>query len=330
MDPALYNTLVTKRGFQYTYYYSPAVNDHPTLLFIHGFLSTSDGWRRQIEYLQPLGYGILAPDMLGSGRSARPLDSKDYKLNCVAADLVEILQGEHLEEVVGIAHDWGCAVLSRLSILFPERFLGFVWLGPSYLSPVMGKFDLDGRTKMTREYVGHEGRGFWKFAQRGDAAEVIHEHAESFLQLMYPKDPSYWLVYMTSPGKTDLWIEDDMQPGFPDYLTEEDIDAARHSVLENGGIRASLNWFVSQLENNDLTDNVALPKERWHIQQPSFYAVALRDAICPPQRGKAVMEKYARAEVKVAEFKTGHWIHLEAPDLLNKELENWLVELVDT
>ncbi|KAL0063075.1 hypothetical protein AAF712_009982 [Marasmius tenuissimus] len=330
MDPTLYTSLVTRRGFDYTYYHSRASGDRPTLLFIHGFPSTSEGWRKQIEYFQPLGYGILAPDMLGSGRSSRPLELEDYKLNLVASDMVEILGAEGLEEVVGIGHDWGCVVLSRLSILYPERFLGFVWLGSSFMDPVTEHFDLDSLMRTTRESLGHESYGFWKFFQRRDAADVVQDHVDSFLQLMYPKDPSYWLVYMALPGKTDQWIEDDMQPGYPSYMSEADIANARRSVLENGGIRASLSWYISQLENTDLEDNMALPKERWYIQQPSFYAIGLRDAICPSQRGKTTMEKYARAEVRVAEFETGHWIHLEAPSLLNRELEAWLTELAGT
>ena len=118
MDPTLFTSLITRRGFRYTYYHSRPSGDHPTLFFIHGFPSTSDGWCKQIEHFQPLGYGIIAPDMLGSGRSSRPLEVDDYRLNLVASDMVEIMQAEGLEEVVGIGHDWYVCL-----VLFPPREL---------------------------------------------------------------------------------------------------------------------------------------------------------------------------------------------------------------
>ena len=106
MDNALYKQTTVRRGHVYRYYASPATPGMPTLLFLHGYPSTSYDWHRQVEYFQPLGYGILAPDCLGAGGTAKPLDDKEYRQTAMAEDIVDILKAEGVDKVVGISHDW--------------------------------------------------------------------------------------------------------------------------------------------------------------------------------------------------------------------------------
>ena len=81
----------------------------PTLLFAHGFPSTSADWTRQIEYFKPKGYGLIVPDMLGYGDTAKPLETEAYAYTLLAKDLVEIVEAEAVDKVVGIGHDWSVA-----------------------------------------------------------------------------------------------------------------------------------------------------------------------------------------------------------------------------
>lgn len=106
MDPALYKDLVVQRGLNYRYYRSPAAEGKPTLLFLHGFPSTAYDWHKQIAYFQPLGYGIIAPDLLGAGGTAKPLDAQAFRMNAMARDVMDILAAEGVDKVIGISHDW--------------------------------------------------------------------------------------------------------------------------------------------------------------------------------------------------------------------------------
>lgn len=106
MDTSFYKQLRVLRGLDYHYYYSPPVSGKPTLLFVHGFPSSSQAWHRQIQHFQPRGYGILAPDILGAGRSSRPLDPKAFRMNLLATDVIEILDAEDVGKVIGVGHDW--------------------------------------------------------------------------------------------------------------------------------------------------------------------------------------------------------------------------------
>ncbi|KAI0644399.1 Alpha/Beta hydrolase protein [Trametes meyenii] len=113
MDPALYKATQVSRGFIYHYYYSPAAPGKPTLLFLHGFPSSSYNWRRQVAHFQPQGFGVLVPDLIGAGGTSKP-EHPDaaFRFALIARDIIDLLDGEGLAEVVGVAHDCPDAYLT--------------------------------------------------------------------------------------------------------------------------------------------------------------------------------------------------------------------------
>lgn len=96
----------TKRGYKYHYYYVPAQGSNQTLLFVHGFPSTSKDWHRIVPHFERQGYGIIAPDTLGYGGTDKPTDPAAYKGTLLAKDLIDILDAEQLNKVIAIGHDW--------------------------------------------------------------------------------------------------------------------------------------------------------------------------------------------------------------------------------
>jgi soluble epoxide hydrolase/lipid-phosphate phosphatase len=106
MDTSSYKDHTTSRGIKYHYFFSIAGEGKPTLLFLHGFPSTSYDWHKQVAYFQPRGYGLVVPDMLGYGGTDKPHDKKDYLYSLTSKDLTEILDAEGLEKVIAIGHDW--------------------------------------------------------------------------------------------------------------------------------------------------------------------------------------------------------------------------------
>ena len=106
MDPSSYKDLTTSRGLNYHYYCSPPQLSKPILLFLHGFPSTSYDWRHQVSFFRKEGYGLIVPDMLGYGGSAKPTDPMHYKASLLCADLIDILDAEHVDQAIVIGHDW--------------------------------------------------------------------------------------------------------------------------------------------------------------------------------------------------------------------------------
>jgi soluble epoxide hydrolase / lipid-phosphate phosphatase len=106
MDAALYKDYMTSRGLNYHCYVVPAQESKPILLFLHGFPSTSYDWRHQVVFFKEKGYGLIVPDMLGYGGTAKPADVGAYKANLIAKDLVDVLDAEGIQQVIAIGHDW--------------------------------------------------------------------------------------------------------------------------------------------------------------------------------------------------------------------------------
>lgn len=106
MDPALYKDITTTRGLRYHYYFSAARDAQPTLLFAHGFPSTSADWRHQAAFFSAKGFGVIVPDMLGYGGTAKPEDPAAYVSSLITKDLVDLLDAEKIDKVIAIGHDW--------------------------------------------------------------------------------------------------------------------------------------------------------------------------------------------------------------------------------
>ena len=115
-----YSELTTARGFLYSYLHLKPTDQGNQIyfLFLHGFPSSSYDWRYQIQHFSQQGYGIIAPDLLGYGRTSKPLDIHAYKAKSMIDDIVEILRYEGVETVIGVGHDWLACFGFFLVLLF--------------------------------------------------------------------------------------------------------------------------------------------------------------------------------------------------------------------
>jgi soluble epoxide hydrolase / lipid-phosphate phosphatase len=108
MDQTLYKSHTVSRGITYAYYFSPPKDHQRTLLFLHGYPSTSYDWHKQVAFFVEKGYGTLVPDMLGYGGTDKPpaeeLDK--YSPTAMVKDLIELLEKEQVGPAVAVGHDW--------------------------------------------------------------------------------------------------------------------------------------------------------------------------------------------------------------------------------
>ena len=75
-------------------------------MLVHGFPDLSYGWRYQIPYLTALGYQVIAPDMLGYGRSSAPLGTRPYSLKSMSDNLAQLIEEVvSPEQVILGSHD---------------------------------------------------------------------------------------------------------------------------------------------------------------------------------------------------------------------------------
>ncbi|EKM53672.1 uncharacterized protein PHACADRAFT_260148 [Phanerochaete carnosa HHB-10118-sp] len=316
MDSTQYSTLTVARGFAYNVYYtSPATEGRPTLLFLHGFPSTSYDWRKQIVHFKAHGFG----------ETSKPTNSKAFRLGALAQDVVDILDAFGLRKVIGVGHDWGSILMSRLSMLHQERFSGLVWLGLGFCEPIVRPFDLQGAMTETKAAFGYEMYAYWEFFTQPDAAQIIHQNVDSFIQLAYARDPTTWLTWMIQRGKTAECIENNVLLGRPDWISDEEYDIMRQHLLTHG-VASSLLWYVNQVVNNDLEENLKIPTDAYTIKVPSLLVGASKDCFCIESFNLTQMQKYATA-LQTASVPAGHWPQLECGDEVNRIIEEWLANV---
>jgi soluble epoxide hydrolase/lipid-phosphate phosphatase len=108
MDSSLYKTHVVSRGIKYSYYFSPAKDDKRTIVFLHGFPSTSQDWKNQVAFFVERGYGALVPDMLGYGGTDKPTidELEKYLHSAITQDVIDLVEHEQVGGAVVVGHDW--------------------------------------------------------------------------------------------------------------------------------------------------------------------------------------------------------------------------------
>lgn len=91
-----------------------------TVVLLHGFADSSLSWLFFARVFRDADYRIIIPDLLGFGRSPRPLDA-DYGYDAQARRVLALLQALKIQKahVVGNSMDGGIA--ARMALQAPDR-----------------------------------------------------------------------------------------------------------------------------------------------------------------------------------------------------------------
>ena len=94
-----------------------------TLLLMHGEPSWSYLYRKMIPIFVANGFRVVAPDLVGFGRSDKPADRNDYTYERHVEWMQSALfDGLGLEDLTLVCHDWGGLIGLRLVSGEPGRF----------------------------------------------------------------------------------------------------------------------------------------------------------------------------------------------------------------
>ncbi len=96
--------------------------DGPVVLLMHGEPSWAYLYRNIIPILAARGHRVLAPDLIGFGRSDKPAKRTDYTYERHVAWMSQWLTSLDLTNVILFCQDWGGLIGLRLVAAFPERF----------------------------------------------------------------------------------------------------------------------------------------------------------------------------------------------------------------
>ncbi|TMA94580.1 MAG: alpha/beta fold hydrolase [Deltaproteobacteria bacterium] len=94
---------------------------HPVLC-LHGEPSWSYLYRKMIPVLVAAGHRVVAPDLIGFGRSDKPVHREDYTYQRHVDWMRGLLLGLDLRDATLVGQDWGGLIGLRLATEHAERF----------------------------------------------------------------------------------------------------------------------------------------------------------------------------------------------------------------
>ena len=112
--------------------------DGKIIYLLHGEPAWSYLFRKMIPTLTAAGYRVIAPDMVGFGKSDKYISIDDYSHQMHVDKMVQLVRELDLKDVTAHLHDWGGLVGFRVIAKEPERFSGIIASNTSLIAPGRG------------------------------------------------------------------------------------------------------------------------------------------------------------------------------------------------
>lgn len=100
-------------------------NAHPILL-LHGEPSWAYLYRKMIPLFTAAGYRVIAPDLVGFGRSDKPTQRTDYTYQKHVEWMLAVIESLNLQNITLVCQDWGGLLGLRLAAENEARFARIV------------------------------------------------------------------------------------------------------------------------------------------------------------------------------------------------------------
>ncbi len=100
--------------------------DAAPVLLLHGEPSWSYLYRKMIPIITAAGYRVIAPDLVGFGRSDKPARREDYTYQRHVDWMRGLLERLDLKRITLVGQDWGGLIGLRLAAEHGERFARIV------------------------------------------------------------------------------------------------------------------------------------------------------------------------------------------------------------
>jgi len=108
------------------HYVDEGPRDGRPVLMMHGEPSWSFLYRHMIPVVADAGHRVIAPDLIGFGKSDKPSETEDYSYDSHIAWMLDWFDNLDLDGVVLFCQDWGGLIGLRLVAARPDKFAAVV------------------------------------------------------------------------------------------------------------------------------------------------------------------------------------------------------------
>lgn len=119
-----------------------------TVLCLHGNPTWSYLYRKMIPVFTQAGLRVVAPDLIGFGRSDKPDDEAAHTFDLHRGMLLALIENLDLKNILLVVQDWGGVFGLTLPMVMPERFTRLL-----VMNSQMGTGDLGDGFRDWRAYV---------------------------------------------------------------------------------------------------------------------------------------------------------------------------------
>ena len=108
------------------HYVDEGPRDGQVVLMMHGEPSWSYLYRHMIRPVAAAGFRVIAPDLIGFGKSDKPTKTTDYTYTAHVGWMTEWFECLKVENVILFCQDWGGLLGLRLVAAHPDKFAAVV------------------------------------------------------------------------------------------------------------------------------------------------------------------------------------------------------------
>ncbi len=108
------------------HYVDEGPRDAAPVLLLHGEPSWSYLYRKMIPIIAQAGYRAVAPDIIGFGRSDKPVNRDDYTYQRHVDWMTAFVEQLDLQNITLFCQDWGGLIGLRIAAEHPDRFARIV------------------------------------------------------------------------------------------------------------------------------------------------------------------------------------------------------------
>ncbi|MFX0050784.1 MAG: alpha/beta fold hydrolase, partial [Candidatus Hermodarchaeota archaeon] len=262
---------------------------------LHGFPDFWYSWRYQIPVLSDY-YQVFAPDLRGFNKSDKPKGVENYSTSILVQDIKDFINEIGGEQAIVVGHDWGGAIAWNLAMIAPECVSKLIILNCPHPIPLL--------------------EAFWsmKFQQLQKSWYVFFFQIPNIPEAMLSGNNYESLVRMV---KGSIFNKQ--------ALNSKDLQRYIEAWSQPGALTASINYYranwnpvqiMSMTEEQQINLTRRFPK----VKCPTLVIWGERDLALDKFLIKET-QKYIDGSYKIIylpEF--GHWVHMEAPELVNKSI----------
>lgn len=269
--------------------------ERPLILFLHGFPEFWYAWKNQLEAFGK-EYLAVAPDLRGFNLSDKPEAVEAYRAKHLIADIGALARHFGKERFTLVAHDWGGAVGWSFAAAYPQLVERLIIINSPH--PAIFQRDLAGNAaqQSASEYMN--------FFRLPKAERVLAENGYARLMAMN----AGW------NGKP--------------WMSEEDKAAYIEAWSQPGALSGGLNYYrASPLHPPSPADPgaaaVKFDPAMVTIKVPTLVIWGMADNALLPCNLDG-LDAYVGDLRIVRVPEANHWIVHEHPELVNREINNFL------